>query len=252
MGKIHLLMRKEEIDEQKLNDHKLVVVFDILLATSTITSVLEFGAKEVIPVMDQKEANQLAKERSRDEYILIGEYEGKTIDGFLSPNPIALKGLVSSKSIILSTTNGTVALKKSKNAKSVYAASILNSKAVSEHIGKSYQDESILLVCSGSSGQFNMEDFYGAGYFIDCLLKESINLELTDAAKSAHLFYTLGLHKENEILADSSVGNMLIEYGYEEELKFISNKSIFNVVPIFKNESLIDVNKLRKRERETL
>ncbi|WP_088011587.1 2-phosphosulfolactate phosphatase [Gottfriedia acidiceleris] len=233
MGKLHLLMKKEEIDDQKLNDEKLVVVFDILLATSTITAALAFGAKEVIPVMSGQEAVQYTNKNKSKEYLLIGEYEGNTIEGFLSPNPLTLKKVVSNQSIVLSTTNGTVALKNSQNAKRVYAASILNANAVANHLRQSYKDESVILICSGSSGQFNMEDFYGAGYFIDCLLNESYHLELSDAARSAHHFY-LGLKEKcNDILAESNVGKMLIRYGFEEELKFVSNKSIFEVVPIF-------------------
>lgn len=235
MGKLHLLMKKEEIDDRKLNDEKLVVVFDVLLATSTITAALAFGAKEVIPVMNGQEAVQFANKNMGKEFILIGEYEGKTIEGFLAPNPLDLKGIVTDQSIVLSTTNGTVALKKSQNAKRVYAASILNANAVANHLSLTYKDESIILVCSGTSGQFNMEDFYGAGYFIDCLLNETCHLDLSDSAKSAHYFYLGMKEKSNEIFAESNVGKLLMRYGFEEEIKFVSKKSIFNVVPIFEN-----------------
>ncbi|PFH82669.1 2-phosphosulfolactate phosphatase [Bacillus sp. AFS088145] len=243
MGKLHLLMKKEEIDDQKLNDEKIVVVFDVLLATSTITAAIAFGAKEVIPVMNGQEAVLFANKNLDKEYLLIGEYEGNTIEGFLSPNPLTLKKIVSDQSIVLSTTNGTVALKNSQKAKRVYAASILNVNAVANHLRQSYKDESVILVCSGSSGQFNMEDFYGAGYFIDCLVNQSCPFDLSDAAKSAHYFY-LGLKEKCfEVLAESNVGKMLIRYGFEEELKFVSSKGIFNVVPIFaEGKSVIDVN----------
>ncbi|MEH7350202.1 2-phosphosulfolactate phosphatase [Gottfriedia acidiceleris] len=243
MGKLHLLMKKEDIDFQKINDEKIVVVFDVLLATSTITAALAFGAKEVIPVKNGQEAVRFTNKNLNKEYLLIGEYEGNTIEGFLSPNPLTLKKVVADQSIVLSTTNGTVALKNSQNAKRVYAASILNANAVSNHLRQSYKDESVILVCSGSSGQFNMEDFYGAGYFIDCLVNESCHLDLSDAAKSAHYFY-LGLKEKcNEILAESNVGKMLIRYGFEEELKFVCSKSIFNVVPVFADGiSVVNVN----------
>lgn len=245
MEKIHLLMKKEEIDQEKLNDNQIVVVFDILLATSTITAALAFGAKEVIPVVDQKEALSLFSEKDRNEYLLIGEHEGDHIEGFLHPNPMALKDVVLGKSIILSTTNGTVALKNSQKAKTVYAASILNSKSVAEHLSNSHENESIILICSGSSGHFNIEDFYGAGYFIECLLDNNVKLELTDAAKSAYLFYTSFRDREVDIISDSRVGKMITSFGFEEELKFVCNKSYFNVVPIFyKDSSFIDVNKL--------
>lgn len=231
MSKIQLLMKKEEIDQEKLNEHKIVIVFDILLATSTITAVLENGAKEVIPVLDRQEAYKVAED-SKD-YLLVGEFEGATLDGFLSPAPTSLKDIVAGKTIILSTTNGTVALKNSSGVKKVYACSLLNSKAVASHIQKEYDGESIVLVCAGSSNNFNLEDFYGAGYFINCLLNETYKFELSDSAKAAHLFYVGNKNDSLPILLQSSVGNMLVKYGFEDELKFVSQHSVYNVIPLF-------------------
>ncbi|MEH6939248.1 2-phosphosulfolactate phosphatase [Bacillus sp. JJ664] len=242
MTKIHLLMKKEEMNQQKLSDNKIVVIFDILLATSTITATLEFGAKEVIPVLNGKEAVEISEGFKNNEMILIGEYNGATLDGFHSPNPLALRNVVNGKTIILSTTNGTIALKNAQTAKKVYAASILNSKSVVDHIRQTYDGETIVLVCAGSFGHFNLEDFYGAGYFIDCLLSDSIQLEMSDASLAALHFYRSMKEKEIEILAESRVGKMMLDYGYEEELHFVNQKSIFNVVPMLeKGKRIVDV-----------
>lgn len=134
MGKIHLLLKKEELDQQKVKDNKIVIVFDILLATSTISSALEFGAKEVIPVLNGREAQKEVIGRQEGSYVLVGEYEGKTLDGFLSPNPLELRERISGKTVILSTTNGTVALKGASSAKTVYAASLVNNQAVASYV----------------------------------------------------------------------------------------------------------------------
>lgn len=232
MLKIHLLLKKEDIDRQKMLENKVAVVFDILLATSTVTSALEFGAKEVIPVLDEAEAQAEAKGRAEGSYVLVGEYQGKTIDGFLSPNPLELKERIQGKTVILSTTNGTVALKNSSGANAVYAVSILNSRAVADHILKDYKGETIIVVCSGSSNEFNVEDFFGAGYFIDCLTDlygESTNL--TDPAFAAHKFYQTNNENGADILKRSRVGQMLSQSGFEKEIEFISQESLFDVVP---------------------
>lgn len=96
MGKIHVVTRKEEIDGAKMKD-KIAVVFDVLLATSTIATVLEHGARSVIPVLDGEQARSLAAEMNKDDCMLVGEYEGRTIDGFLDPNPSALKAFAKGK-----------------------------------------------------------------------------------------------------------------------------------------------------------
>ncbi|WP_257350426.1 2-phosphosulfolactate phosphatase [Pseudalkalibacillus decolorationis] len=234
--KIHLLLKKEDIDKEKMKDNKVAVVFDILLATSTITAALDFGAKEIIPVLNGEEAQKEAFGRSEGSYVLVGEYGGRTIEGFLSPNPMDLKEKVNGKTVILSTTNGTVAIKNSAEAKAVYVASLLNSQTVAEHILKSYEDETIVLVCSGSSGEFNVEDFFGAGYFIDCIASQpNMELELTDSAMAAHRFFT-GNRKENtKILRESQIGKMLLRYGYDKEIDFVANYSIFQVITRLEN-----------------
>ncbi|WP_085991195.1 2-phosphosulfolactate phosphatase [Oceanobacillus senegalensis] len=233
MRKLHVILKKEDMDESKQLENKIVVVFDILLATTTITTALKHGASEVIPVLNQKEALEVVKDKLTGSYELVGEAQGATIDGFLSPDPLGLKEKVSNKTVVLSTTNGTVALKKSLAAKTIYAASLLNSSAVAKKLLNNYQDETILLVCSGSSGEFCVEDFYGAGYFIHCLMEHSIGgqWDLTDSAQAAlHFVKGIGNHA-HEIFRDSRVGGMLSKQGMDEAIELAAQKDIYQIVP---------------------
>ena len=59
MQKIHVLLKKEELDAQRL-DGKVVVVLDILFATSSIVTALAHGATEVIPTLDGRAAQEAA------------------------------------------------------------------------------------------------------------------------------------------------------------------------------------------------
>ncbi|KAA0548159.1 2-phosphosulfolactate phosphatase [Bacillus sp. BGMRC 2118] len=234
--KIHLLMKKEDIKEELLSSGKICVVFDLLLATTTITAALHFGAKAVIPVMDEETAKKEAENRS--DCVLVGEFEGRTINGFLDPNPVGLRNKVENKTVILSTTNGTVAIHKSMKANKVYACSLLNGEKVAEKVLLDRTDETIVLVCSGSSGQFCLEDFYGAGYFIESLVKQQESIQLTDAARAAHLFYKA--YEDNAIntLMYSKVVEMLDVKGYREVIDFVSQKGVYSVVPILQNTEL--------------
>ncbi|WP_066174086.1 2-phosphosulfolactate phosphatase [Bacillus marinisedimentorum] len=251
MLKLHLLLKKEEIEEEKMKENKVAVVFDVLLATSTIASALEYGAAEVIPVLDGKEAKAEAAGRTAGDFLLVGEYEGVTIEGFLSPNPLSLKDEVPGKSVILSTTNGTIAVKKSAQAGRVYAASLLNSSAVADHLAETSKDETIILVCAGSSGEFNVEDFYGAGYFIDCLLqKDNVELDLTDPALAAHLFYMGNRGNGAQVLKASRVGRMLADYGFETEIDYVAGHSSHNVVPVLEDGMRLVSKKPLKVEGE--
>ena len=126
--------------------------------------------------------------------MLAGELYADTIEGFAPPTPIALSQNLSHgfDQLIYSTTNGTVAIKNSINAKKIYVGSLLNAKATIDDLINNYNEETILIICSGSIGRPNLEDTFGAGYFINLLRKKLVHSKKTvfsDAAvMSEHLF----------------------------------------------------------------
>src|SRR5699024_7206607 len=183
--KINLLMKKEEIDTEKIDKTKIAVVLDILMATTSITAALAEGAKSVIPVLNEAEAISEKKKYNDKEVCIAGEAGGFVIDGFLTPVPLSLCKYVQVKKVILSTTNVYITIRSNLNTKKTYIASLLNSVAVAKDITSHYNNESILIICAGSSGQFCLEDFYGAGYLINELIKrtEDQKIELSDSAK---------------------------------------------------------------------
>lgn len=240
MPNVHLLVKKEDIDEAKLSDNKIAIVFDVLLATSTITSALYHGAKEVIPVLNQEEALKEIKRHDKKETILVGELHGKPIEGFLVPHPNFLKSKVKNKTMILSTTNGTVAIRKASSAKKVYIASILNGASVAKAIQSQHTDETVVVVCSGSSGSLSLDDFYGAGYFLDCLVGDSPHYwELTDAARAALLFYRGSVALGDTVLKSSAVGRMLVNYGLDEVIEYVVGRGTMPIAPYLKDKKRI-------------
>jgi len=224
-------MKKEEIQAVKIADrNKYAVVLDVLLATTTIVSALKDGAKEVIPVLHSNEAMELAKGFQQGECVLAGELDAKPIDGFIYPSPTLIGESIKGKTLILSTTNGTVALRKSSPAKKVYIASMLNNPAVASALGDIREEHTILVICSGNSGETSLEDFFGAGHLIDCLVKKG-EYELTDAAKTA-LYFFRGQHDSYEILLNSYVGKLLDKHNHHLDLKLAASKGITSIVPV--------------------
>ena len=108
--------------------------------------------------------------------------------GFAHPTPLALtrSSALAGKALIYSTTNGTVALAKSASASQVYAAALVNARAVVEHVQNQHPGDTVLLVCAGSMENFNLEDFYGAGHLVTALRGSAARaVELSDAALAA-------------------------------------------------------------------
>ncbi|CAH0345856.1 2-phosphosulfolactate phosphatase [Bacillus sp. CECT 9360] len=243
MKKIHLLVKKEEINEKKMADgEKIAVVLDVLLATTTIVSALKDGASEVIPVLNLQEALGYQKQNGSDSFLLAGELQAKPVDGFIYPSPAIIRKEVNGKILVLSTTNGTVALRKSAGASAVYIASLLNNPFVVGEIAKTWQQGTVIVVCSGNSGEVSLEDLYGAGHFIDCLLKEQDEeMEITDAALAALSLYRGNREDAYEVLKSSYVGRMFDKYQFESELKFASQKGVVNLAPKLENGKIVIV-----------
>jgi 2-phosphosulfolactate phosphatase len=237
LGKLHVILKKEEIDSQKAAG-KIVVVLDVLMATSMIAVALQYGAGEVIPVRTHEEGKEALEDRK--DVLAVGEYQGRALEGFLLPTPTELKEKVTGKTMVLSTTNGTVAILKSLLAKTLYAASLLNGEAVAKVINKNHMDETVLIVCSGSGGTFSLEDHYGAGYLVHEIKRHSHGeWQLTDAALGAYYFYEGHKERGVEILQSSRVGRALCQGGYKKEVESVSQQGIYSVVPCLNGTSIV-------------
>jgi len=70
--KIHVLTKKEELDTVRVGG-KVVIVLDILFATTTMVTALAHGATEVVPVLDEAAARSQAKAFPEDSFVLAGE-----------------------------------------------------------------------------------------------------------------------------------------------------------------------------------
>jgi 2-phosphosulfolactate phosphatase len=227
-NKVHVLLRKEDFNAERLTAN-VVVVLDVLFATTTIVTALAHGATEVIPAIDEHDARAKAKPFPPESVVMSGEKMIHAIEGFVTPLPLALTEVgVKNKRVIYSTTNGTVALSQASIAPHVYAACLLNGAATVAHIQKHHADESVLVVCSGSAGGMNMEDFYGAGYIVDQLAGGlDPDRDLTDAAQSALRLYRT--HDAYDCLISSRVGRIMERSGVADEVRYAAQ---LGVVPL--------------------
>lgn len=150
------------------------VVFDVLRATSSMVTALANGARRIVPVADIAEA--LALKQREPAVRLAGERQGLRIDARLtgsidfdfgnSPREFA-RGL-RDKTVVMTTTNGTRALRACAQAGKVLAASFLNLGATASYVLKS-QPPAVLVICSGTHEEAAYEDTLAAGALCDLL-----------------------------------------------------------------------------------
>jgi 2-phosphosulfolactate phosphatase len=202
------------LDRRNL-DHTLCVVFDIFRATSSMITALGNGANAVIPVSEIGEALEI---RRRDPQVLLaGERDGLLIRAYLSggtdfdlgnsPSEFT-RDKVAGKTIAMTTTNGTRALRACAHAKTVLVSAFLNLKATADWIMRE-RPENLLLICSGTFEQTAYEDVLGAGAMCDALWDECTKSEIADSALMAHRLYQLDKKDLTNAASNSRNGRRL-------------------------------------------
>jgi 2-phosphosulfolactate phosphatase len=224
-----------------------VVVLDVLFATTTMVTALAHGAREVVPVLDEAAARAQARSFRAGEFVMAGELNANTLSGFAHPAPLSLlEHGVEGKTLVYSTTNGTVALSQAAGASQVYCGALLNARAVCEHIVVRHPRDTVLIVCAGSANNFNLEDFYGAGVFVE-RLAELLGgaADLSDAAKAA-----LGFSRHArlpEALFECRVGRMMLDRGLRHEVEYACRVDRLPIVPVLQDGRLRLLSSARDR-----
>jgi Phosphosulfolactate phosphohydrolase and related enzymes len=245
--KIDLSFNAGQFDELQLRE-KNVIVLDVLRASSTITVALNNGAREIIPVASIESAVKISGSLFGEVTLRGGERNGKTIEGFnLGNSPLEYsETAVKGKSIIYCTTNGSVAMAKSRYARTLAVGSFINLTATTDFIRDENKD--FLFICAGRAntiGNFSLEDAVCAGMMIQNLLKaESLEVELSDSAKAAHALSKSFGRSILKMLKTSEHGKYLIEIGFAEDLKICAQVDSVPVLPIL----IGTVIKLKKEE----
>ncbi len=199
-----------------------VVIIDVLRATTTIPVLLSLGASEVFTTNDLKTARSYNG-------IKVGERKSLKIEGFdYNNSPTALsKANLSGKNVILTTSNGTKAVEVYSHFKEIITLSFCNFSAVKNFLKNR---EKILLVCSGSHGEFSLEDFICAKMMADYFYSSN-NL---DILKLADL---INVNKDNyfEVCKNSKHAKNLISKGFEKDVNFSLEMDTLNIIPVYRN-----------------
>ena len=235
MNNLETLFIPDEIKNTELAG-KLVVIIDVLRASSTIVTALANGCLGFIPILSPGQAKKKAQQFEKERVLLGGEREGIKIEGFdLGNSPREYKReAVKDKTIIFSTTNGVKTLEMVKGAHRIIIGSFLNLQAVCNYC-TNYKGD-ILLICAGKDGRFSLEDTACAGMIINSLrdIFPGGHQE-SDANLTAQLLYEKFGNNILEILRKSQHGRYLESIGLGEDLKFCSQLDFFHIVPIFRD-----------------
>lgn len=252
--------------------NKSVVMFDILRASSTISTALANGCKEVIPVVEVEDAFAVAKTLPENTFIIGGERGALKVPGFhLGNSPLEYTAdVVSGKTVILTTTNGTKATSRAAaGASQVFIGSLLNISALARRIMELGKD--VVLVCAGTRGKFSLDDTLAAGMMVRELVQLWRNrpdapastiqvaeqnkpgvvyldevpvisghtLVLEDAAVAALRLAEAYLDNPLRGLYDCLHGQKLAQLGFAADLAYCAQVDILDVVPVYQDGKII-------------
>lgn len=213
---------------------KIVVVVDILRATSCMTAAFAHGVKEIIPVSEVEACKALQAKG----YLAAAERNGEKVEGFdFGNSPFSyMTDDVKGKTVAVTTTNGTVAINKSKAAEEVIIGSFLNKKAVVDYLKT--QDKDVLILCAGWKGRVNLEDSLYAGAVVD-ELQDSFVYE-HDSAMMAHVLYQNAGKDRLAFLANSSHFKRLKKLNIQKDIEFcLTSDDNYDVIPVLKGDRLV-------------
>lgn len=219
------------------DEFEIVVVIDVLRATSAICAAFDNGIKSIIPVPTVEEAMEYKKQG----YLAGAERKGQIVEGFdFGNSPFSyMKEEFRGKDVVLTTTNGTKSLHVAKDAEIVVVGSFLNLNHLSLWLEK--QDKNILCLCSGWQDKFNLEDTICAGAICDHLINTGNFTSVEDSSIAAKYLYLSAKDNYLGYLKSSSHRRRLKNLNLNEDIKYCLTPNQTNVIPILKNGKLVEI-----------
>lgn len=234
--KIEVYAAHSHVSEKELRE-KTVVAIDTLRATSTIITALANGCNQVLPVEEVEEAMDMRITMKESQVILGGERNTQKLPGFdFGNSPLEyVPENVTGKTLILTTTNGTRAIKKAEQADSVHIGALINGLTVASHLHRTNKDA--VLLCSGTHGKFSLEDILTAGYIIYRLQRFGSNpdLQLDDLGLVSVDLYEA--HKDDLMgaLRGTLHYGILHGNGMDDDLEYCLKRDIVRVLPAYRD-----------------
>jgi 2-phosphosulfolactate phosphatase len=223
----------------------ICVVFDVLRATSSMVTALANGAEAIIPVSEIAEALEI--KRKDPVVLLAGERDGLritanvtgSIDFDLGNSPREFTpDKVASKKIVMTTTNGTRALRACAHARIVLVSSLLNLDATREFLAP--KPLHLLVICGGTFEQPALEDVLAAGALCDCLYSTAIKPAVSDSVLMAISLLPESNRDLSFLVSKSrNARRLLSRPELRDDVAYCAQRDIYNFVAEMEKDGLV-------------
>jgi 2-phosphosulfolactate phosphatase len=216
--------------------NSIVVIIDILRASSAICTAFANGAASILPVADVSEAMDYKSKG----YLVAAERDGFVLDfADFGNSPFNFtREKVEGKTIVYSTTNGTAIIDQASSSHLIAIGSFLNLTALSDWIIKMEKD--VLLFCAGWKNRFNLEDSVCAGAIAARMMETGLFTTICDSTRAA---IDLWSHASNDLPAyidKAAQRSRLRDKNLDDCIGFCLTIDFTNKIPVMKNGFLVD------------
>ncbi|HOK98222.1 MAG TPA: 2-phosphosulfolactate phosphatase [Bacteroidales bacterium] len=217
------------------NDEAIVVIVDILRATSAICTAFMNGASQIIPVQTVEEA----REYKQKGYLVAAERDGIKCDfADLGNSPFNFtKEVVHNKTLVYSTTNGTQAILMAENSYKIVVGAFLNISALTEFIVSHRRP--VVIFCAGWKDRFSLEDTIFAGALAERLLQEGQFTTVCDSTIASLDLWSIAKHDVLAYIEKAAQRHRLKKNGLDDVLEYCFTSDLAPLVPEFSNNVLV-------------
>jgi 2-phosphosulfolactate phosphatase len=217
---------------------KNVVIIDVYRTTTVIVTALEHGARAIIPAESVEEAWELGRCFHEGDVLLAGERKAVPIEGFhLDNSPFSFsEEKVDGKTIVMTTSNGTGAIRACRKCDTLYIASFLNLSSIAETLVS--RDRDVSIVCSGTLGTFSLEDGLCAGMIVSSMHR-AVRMQVSDLGWAMQTLVEGESDFRVAVREGSLAYRYLLKEGYDRDIDYCLQKDTSRLIPVLDDENRI-------------
>ena len=226
------------IYDKHADDDNIVVIVDILRASSSICAAINNRVKSIIPVATVEEAKAM-KQRG---YMVASERDGYVLDfADFGNSPFNFTPeIVAGKEIVYSTTNGTRCIHLASHSKAVVIGSFLNISALADWLIQ--QNAPILIFCASWKDRFSLEDTIFAGALAERLMNSGKFETICDAVTASIDLWNLAKKDLFGYIQKAAQKGRLASKGLDDCIEYCLTADQTRVIPVFQNDSIVDIS----------
>jgi 2-phosphosulfolactate phosphatase len=222
------------------NDDAVVVIVDILRATSAIVTAFMNGVSKIIPVATLEEALEYKKRG----FLVAAERDGIVrdfADFGNSPNNFR-REVIEGRDIVYSTTNGTQSIMIARESFRVLIGAYLNIEALAEFIF--HADRDVLILCAGWKNKFSLEDSLFAGALSDIILKNARFYTTCDSTQASLDLWYLASPDLMGYLEKAAQRHRLKKNNLDDVIEYCHTPNLTGLIPALKDNYLTRVENI--------